>query len=149
DHMKSTKGINGTLTSGKQLCLLAIGLGLACLVPSVRAQSDNFDDGNDAGWVRVNVLADYGGANTYSFPSSPFGKGYRIQCNTSAPLAGACGSCGTARSVSYRTNVYTDFYVSVDLVNWDNSLDQAMVLLGRANGLTDTLDPCPLPGPCP
>jgi hypothetical protein len=99
--------------------------------------------------VRVDVLADYGGANTYSFPTGPFGKGYRIQCTSSAPLAGACGACGTGRATSYRTNVYSDFYVAVDLVNWDNTLDQAMVLLGRANGLTDTLSPCPLPGPCP
>ena len=99
--------------------------------------------------MRVNVLANYGGVNTYSFPPSPFGKGYRIQCTSSAPLVAACGSCGTARAVSYRTNVYTDFYVAVDLVNWDNSLNQALVLLGRASGLTSTLSPCPLPGPCP
>src|ERR1041385_1378625 len=95
------------------------------LTPNLQAQSDDFNDGNDSGWIRLNVLADYGGVNTYSFPDGPFGKAFRIQCNTSIPLAQACGACGTARTVVYRTNVYSDFYIAVDLVNWDNSLDQA------------------------
>jgi hypothetical protein len=115
------------------------------LNPGLRAQSDNFDSGTDSGWVRVNVLSDFGGANTYSFPNGPFGKGYRIQCTSSSALLGACGNCGTARAVTYRTNVYSDFYASIDVVNWDNSLDQALVLMARATGLTDQLDPCPLP----
>ena len=119
------------------------------LVPGLRAQSDNFDSGTDSGWVRVNVLADFGGPNAYSFPSSPFGKGYRIQCTSSSALLGACGDCGTARAISYRTNVYSDFYAAVDVVNWDNSLDQGLVLAGRATGVSDQLDPCPLPAPCP
>src|SRR5215831_18413360 len=96
------------------------------LIPRLLAQSDNFDSGSDSGWVRVNVLADFGGANTYSFPNGPFGKGYRIQCTSSSALLGACGDCGTARALSYRTNVYSDFYAAVDVVNWDNSLNQAL-----------------------
>ena len=113
------------------------------------AQSDNFDDGDDNGWIRDNTIAPYGGINTYSFPNGPFGKGYRIQCTSSAALLGACGSCGTARAFVYRTNDYTDFYVAVDLIAWNNGLDQALVLLARGTGLTNQLSPCPLGGTCP
>src|SRR5206468_1042475 len=113
---------------------------------SASAQSDNFDDGDDAGWTRANVIAPYGGVNTYSFPNGPFGKGYRIQCTSSAPLLSACGDCGTARAFTYQPNDYTDFYVAVDLVAWNNTLNQALVILARASGLTNRLDPCPLGG---
>ncbi len=112
------------------------------------AQSYNFNDGTDTGWVHVDVLTAYGGPNTYSFPAGPFGKGYRIQCASSDALASACGACGTGRAYVYQTNVYTDFYVAADIVNWDNTLDQALVLGGRINGVTDIASPCPLPGPC-
>lgn len=126
-------------------------LSISILAPLLKAQaqSDNFDTGSDANWVRVNVVADYGGANTYSFPAGPFGKGYRIQCTSSSALLGACGSCGTGRAVVYRTNVYSDFYCAIDVVNWDNSLDQALVLIARATGLSDQLSPCPLGASCP
>ena len=147
--MNSTSVLNGVGGARQQLFISSIVIGLACAITNLEAQTDNFDDGNDAGWNRVDVLAAYGGANTYSFPTGPFGKGYRIQCTSSAPLVGACGSCGTGRAVSYHTNFYSDFYVAVDLVNWDNTLDQALVLLARGTGLTNTLSPCPLPGPCP
>jgi len=129
-------------------CLIAAGAGvlLAVSPPGARGQSDNFDDGDDAGWNRVNILTAFGGVNTYSFPNGPFGKAYRIQC-TSSPVT-ALGNARTARAFVYRTNEYTDFYISVDLINWDNTLDQALVLLGRATGLTNQLSPCPLPS-CP
>lgn len=130
-----------------------VSLAAVCLAFSwqlnLNAQSDNFDDGDDVGWIRDNTIAPYGGVNTYSFPSGPFGNGYRIQCTSSAPLLGACGSCGTARAFVYRTNDYTDFYVAVDLVAWNNGLDQALVLLARGTGLTNQLSPCPLGGTCP
>ncbi len=111
-------------------------------------QTDNFDDGDDAGWSHAEVLAPFGGTTTYSFPSGPFGKGYRIQCSSSADLVGMCGDCGTARTYVYRTNVYTDFFVATDLINWDNSLDQALVIgarvtslgLGTANGYVCNYD---------
>ena len=117
---------------------------LAFSQSGARAQSDNFDDGDDSGWVRVNVLAPFGGVNTYSFPSGPYGKGYRIQCTS----VGALGSSGTARALTYRTNEYSNFYVSVDVVNWNDTLNQALVLIGRMSGQTNVLSPCPLPT-CP
>jgi hypothetical protein len=131
-----------------RFCRIFMTLGAAILVlgglPGAKAQTDNFDDGDDNGWVRLGVLAPFGGVNTYSFPNGPYGKGYRIQC-VSVP---ALGSSGTARAVAYRTNEYTDFYMSVDVVDWNNNLNQALVLIGRMTGLTNQLSPCPLPA-CP
>lgn len=127
---------------------LAVGLAVGWQFRAA-AQSDNFDDGDDNGWIRDNTIQPYGGINTYSFPNGQFGKGYRVQCTSSAPLLGACGDCGTARAFIYRTNDYTDFYAAVDILSWDNNLDQALVLLARATGLTNQLSPCPLGGTCP
>ena len=42
------------------------------------------------------------------------------------------------------------FLVSVDIVNWDNNLQQALVILARGSGLSSTADSCPLDlGACP
>jgi len=42
------------------------------------------------------------------------------------------GTAGRARVSSFPTNVYTDFYAAVDVVNWDNTYSQAIGLIGRA-----------------
>ncbi len=116
------------------------------LAPGLQAQTDDFDDGDDAGWVRINPVAAFGGTTTYSFPEGPTGKGYRIQCNTATVIPGAGG---TGRSFNLRTNEYTDFFVAVDVLNWDDKLDQAVVLAARFRGESEVLDPCPLgPGAC-
>src|SRR5262245_29560968 len=77
----------------------------ACVSYHASAQQDNFDDGNDNGWVRGDILTTLGGPTAISFPDGPFGKGYRIQCSSSVPLLQACGDCGTARILLYHTNV--------------------------------------------
>src|SRR6185436_12504765 len=46
---------------------------------------------------------------------------------------------GTGRAWLFRTNNYTDFYVAMDLVNWNDDTNQAMVLLARGSGFDDTL----------
>ena len=102
---------------------LLIGLGM---LPRVSAQSDDFNDGNDTGWVHFG-LSVVGAAATYSFPDDGFGgKAYRIQ-SPAPPVPNA----GPARSFSYRTNVYSDFYAAVDAISWDNSLNQAFGFLFR------------------
>src|SRR5258708_2235667 len=64
------------LTSAVVYAALLIGFGM---VPRVCAQSDDFNDGNDAGWVHFGLNA-VGAAATYSFPDDGFGgKAYRIQ----------------------------------------------------------------------
>lgn len=108
----------------------AFAAALAILaIPSVtRAQSDNFDsystaaDMKAAGWF-LSELAP--GLTTTTFPAVGNGKGARFQAN---PFPGAA----PAAVLWYRTNEYTDFYVSVDLVDWPGTdKNQAMVLFAR------------------
>jgi hypothetical protein len=123
------------------MAMVALALGLG---PRLLAQSDNFDAGNDNAWVRSSVLTPFGSKTTYSFPATSTGKGYRLQSTSVAAL----GDSGTARTFSYQTNSYSDFYAAVDLADWDNSLNQAAVLGARLTGYNETLSPCPVPS-CP
>ncbi len=107
---------------------LLIGLGM---LPQASAQSDDFNDGNDAGWVRFGLNSVGLPAATYSFPDYGSGdKAYRIQ-SPAPPIPDA----GPARSFSYRTNVYADFYAAVDAASWDNTLNQAFGFLFRASNI--------------
>lgn len=109
----------------------------ALAVSSALAQSDNFDDGNDAGWTRydpISVAISGPPFASFTFPSGA----YRIAALPS-PNPGALGP---ARAGSFRTDVsYSDFYMSVDIVSWDFSLDQAIGLFARTRqigpGTTD------------
>jgi hypothetical protein len=143
DSLSSTFESRGL--AAMALALVALGLPYEAM-----AQVDTFNNGNDADWLHDNPIAPYGGTTTYSFPAGPSGRGYRLQCTSSSLLEGLCGQCGTARTFSYKATVYKNFRVSVDIVNWNNNLDQALVLLARGTGLNSTADPCPLgPGECP
>jgi len=90
------------------------------------AQSDDFNDGNDAGWTRYDPLAGFGLAATYSFPNG----GYRLQTTY---LTGQAQNPGRAGSVLGGN--FSDFYAAVDVVNWNNSLPQSFGLLGRIGAL--------------
>lgn len=103
---------------------------------SALAQSDNFDDGNDNGWTRYDPLGVLGAGPraVFSFPSGA----YQISALTSPSVAQA----GPARAGAFRTDVsYTDFYISVDIVSWDFSIDMALGLFARTReiglGATD------------
>lgn len=100
------------------------------LTPACLGQSDDFDDGNDTGWTRYDPLGTVGlgPQGTYTFPNG----GYRIQASRN-PLIPT--DAGPARAGGYRPNNYTDFYISADIVNWDESLDQAIGLLARMTQL--------------
>jgi hypothetical protein len=88
------------------------------------AQSDNFNDGNDTGWQRYDPIGTVAGPiATFSFPNG----GYRIQ-TTPSP---APSTLGPGRAGALRTNVYTDFYVAVDVVDWNPALNQAFGVLAR------------------
>jgi hypothetical protein len=101
---------------------------LLSTAPIARAQSDDFNDGNDTGWTRYSPLAGVGAGGTFSFPSG----GYRIQ----APASPNRALAGPGRAGSFLTgNSYTQFAVTVDLVNWNNALDQAFGILARTTSL--------------
>jgi hypothetical protein len=105
---------------------LALVLALCSLSARVQAQADDFEDGNDAGWSHYDPL----GAVAQS-PKATYNAAshiYRIQAQ---PFT-AAGNLGPARSASLRHDVsYSKFYMSVDLVNWDNAQDQAFGFLAR------------------
>lgn len=93
-------------------------------------QSDDFNDNDDAGWTRYDPLGTVGlgPQGVYTFSNGT----YRIQATRNSLIPAAAGP---ARAGSYRTNDYGDFYLSADIVNWDESLDQAIGLLARMTQL--------------
>jgi hypothetical protein len=108
---------------------LRAGMGVAGLISALLAlpagaQSDNFDDGNDTApppaWVRYNPI----GTGSYSFPG---GNTYRLQ---SVPSPDP-GNYGPARVGSLLPVSYADFYVAVDIVDWDDSIAQIAGVMAR------------------
>jgi hypothetical protein len=99
------------------------------------AQSDDFNDGNDTvpvEWTHYDAISTIFAAppqDTWSFPG---GNTYRLQAVASSDP----GTAGPARVSSFPTNFYSDFYVAVDVGNWDNTYSQAMGLLGRAGSFS-------------
>lgn len=104
---------------------------LICAEPfKTHGQSDDFDDGNNAGWTHLD-LSVVGSPVQFTFPDDGFGgKAYRVQ-TPAPPVPGA----GPARAFTYRTNIYTDFYVAADVLGFDNSLNQAFGFLFRATDI--------------
>jgi hypothetical protein len=107
---------------------VVLGLVLAGLPFGLRAQfeSDDFNDGNDAGWTRYSPFTPFGAPTQFFFTNG----GYRIR----AALSPLPAQLGPPRAGSLREGVvYTNFYISVDVVNWDDSVRQAFGLLARIN----------------
>lgn len=95
---------------------------LAVLLSGAQAQvtvTDDFNDGNDVGWVRYDPI----GVGTYDFPAG----GYRIQASASPnPML------GDARAASFRADAsYSAFRVSADVVDFDITLLQAFGTAAR------------------
>jgi hypothetical protein len=108
--------------------LLALGCLLAGSLLPLQAQyeSDDFNDGNDAGWTQYNPFAALGAGNLvqWSFTNG----GYRIRTTIPSPNNELAGP---GRGGSLRSEVYTNFYISVDIVNWNDTLRQAAGILAR------------------
>lgn len=101
----------------------------ACLSQmfSVQAQLqiDDFTDGNDAGWTHYDPFASLGAPIAqWSITNGA----YRIQTVAPSPAPEAAGP---GRAGSVRSEVYTNFYLSVDIVNWNDTLAQSVGLLAR------------------
>jgi hypothetical protein len=111
---------------------VCVGAGMAAA--SVRGQSDNFDDGNDAGWTRYDPVAEALGmpvgstGSTWTFPAG----GYRLNAATSPSALVGPGRLGSVLA----SPIYTGFCVSVDLrPGWDAKPDAAVGLLARLQTL--------------
>ena len=111
------------LVSGTGCTLLGLWL-CAAGAARLHAEADDFNGGNDLAWTHYDPLADYGVAGRFTFPNG----GYRIQTLAPSPSPAALGN---GRTGSLRATSYTNFYLSVDLVDWDDSLPQAAGLLAR------------------
>lgn len=123
--------------------VLLLSLSLV-LYPSVASGqiSDDFNDGDDAGWTRLNPLSSFGVLATYSFPDSV---SYRMQA-TASPNPDALGQ---SRIGALRTEAsYSAFRISVDLVTFDPAIEQDVGILARVttpglgtlNGYAATFD---------
>jgi hypothetical protein len=103
-----------------------LALALALLVPAgLYAQKDDFNDGDDAGWLQYDPLGSQVGVaqNTWSFPS---GK-YRLQAAPTPNPAGGPGRVGSLRQdVSY-----SNFHLEVDVLDWNPDRTNALGLIAR------------------
>src|SRR5690349_763526 len=90
---------------------------------------DDFNDGNDNGWTRYDPIGTVlPGLATFSFPNG----GYRIQTAASP----APGQVGPGRAGSFRMETsYTDFYITVDILNFDTNVNQAFGILARVTDI--------------
>jgi hypothetical protein len=81
---------------------------------------DNFNDGTDDGWTHYNPI----NTGSWSFPNGA----YRIQ-SAPSPIP---TQLGPARAGSMRTSEdYSLFYTAVDVVTWDNTLNEVFGLSAR------------------
>lgn len=111
-------------------------LTLLCWAGTARGQSYNFNNGSDAGWTHYDPMASFGAPGSFTFPNG----GYRI---VAAPVPTPPGQAavGASRAASYvASQSYTDFYESVDIVNWQTSTSEAFGLLAHLTtvGLSTT-----------
>ncbi len=96
---------------------------------TLHAQTDNFDSATDAAWSKL-ISAGY--PATYSFTPDGYG-GYAYRLQGAATLTG-----GPGRAIAYRSDrLYTNFFVAVDIIDWDNSTnnDQVFGLIARAQNI--------------
>ncbi len=105
-------------------CLPALFIALSSV--SSNAQTDDFNDGNDAGWTKYEPLETPGIGGSSSI--SVTGGAYALSCEPSP----SAGSFGPSRAGSLRQGTnYSTFCMSVDIVNWDPEEDASMGVLAR------------------
>lgn len=105
--------------------LLSVMLG-----PVPSPVTDNFNDGNDAGWTHYDPIAPFHEPPLPSTYELVDGR-YRIAVVQPSPDPGALGP---ARAGSIREDAtLTDFSASIDLIDWDVTLNQAFGILARVS----------------
>ena len=90
---------------------------------------DDFEDGDDGGWTVFDPLGSAGLAEPaeVTFPDG----GYRIK-----GLVPGIEDGGPARVFTFLEDaVLSEFYVSVDLVDWDDTINQAVGIFARAENI--------------
>ena len=119
----------------RYLFLLAFLVTLLALPLAVQGQADNFNDGNTAThyvtWFEYDAVSNLtaGASGPQAFwDALPGSNVYHL---TATPYP-AGGSLGLARVSSFPPDVYTNFYVSVDVTNNVTTYSQVFGLLARA-----------------
>jgi hypothetical protein len=104
---------------------------LAAIPALLNAQTDDFDDGDDRGWTHYDPIEQhplFPGIATWTVVNG----GYRIQTAPSPAPGNPPNGIGPGRAGAFRSESnYTDFYITVDIVNWDTNLNQAFGILAR------------------
>ncbi len=88
--------------------------------------SDSFNDGNDAAWQHYDPIGTALGG-TYAHWTFPGSNTYRIQADPSPDPVNA----GPGRAGSIAPTNLANFYVAVDVVNWDATAHQFFGILTR------------------
>lgn len=91
------------------------------------AQIDNFDDGNDNGWSHFDPI----GSHPLTPPSWVTFDASSKALNIKAPGQNINPALGPSRGAAFQANVYSDFWVSVDIVDWNPAQRQAIGILAR------------------
>ena len=119
--------------------LIILLLALFGLQPGVKAQTETFDSGAgifSAGpnqWLVAQIHPAI--PMVYTHPATAWGQGVRLQAHTGS------GALPAAVGFIYRTNVYHDFYVSVDFYAWPGTdLNQALLLIAHGNNVNPPQD---------
>jgi hypothetical protein len=113
----------------RELLTIALLLGSFSLPDGASAQSDDFTDNNDAGWTHYDPLGGLGAGPQAIF--SVTNGVYHIKAIRNPAIPAQAGG---ARAGSTREGIiYTNFYIYVDLLAWDSTVnpDHAIGLLAR------------------
>ena len=101
---------------------------LVTVATQVYAQSDDFNDNNDVGWLHYAPLTSFGAPTTFILGNGAYGI-----LPTASPDPALYGP---ALGGSFRDDaLYSDFFVGVDLAAWDDNLDQSFGLAARVSDL--------------
>jgi hypothetical protein len=120
---------------GSFLCRFGAALvALASVSTALRAQvisiTDDFNDGNDVGWVHYAPIATppFNAAASWTFPSDGSGGfGYRIYGGPPQDTTG-----GPTRVGAFRNDAaYSDFFQAIDVLTFDDVQESAGFLAGR------------------
>mgnify|MGYP001164129582 FL=1 len=86
---------------------------------------DSFDDGNDNGWIHFDPISSAIGTSWVTFDASS------NSLNIKAGGQNLNPALGPSRGAAFQPNVYSDFWLSVDIVDWDPAKRQAIGILAR------------------
>jgi hypothetical protein len=126
----------------KRIAALVLAIMLAAFAHHVALGqnfSDDFNDGNDTGWTRYNVLQQLGMPGTYTFPG---GNSYNIESPQHYIPAQAQFGGGRAGSIVNSTSTgFDNFRLTVDVTDWNDGREYVFGPIARTTtpglGTTD------------